>query len=411
METVERDRWLRSFLADAEEEARRRGDRRVAPDHLALVFTRRAIVGDELLQQLGVDPLDWRDQITTVLGWREGALAERESRPAGRVADSATELRFAGTIEVDDGVRHIVELAKTEAAANDDTIGAAHFLIALLDEGDSVGAATGRWLGLTPGRVRAAAGLRNERRSIAGGAPSGLSSRRRATGPLVLCGGGTDTDLLLRVVGLAREQVGRSRPRAVLVDLGWQSRRPADQHAPHLEALRNAGADAVDSGLNDRSDGGSIDICRRLARADLVWFAGGNAAAIYDKLWATPALDAIGEAQDNGALVGGVSAGAMIWGEGTLSDLATLGDPEPFPLFGWLEQLVVFAHYAPSRERAFRARVQAFPGCQGLAIAHGGAVLVDPSFPHIRLIRRGVDGTDHVHLAGYQEALTVLQEG
>lgn len=55
--------------------------------------------------------------------------------------------------------------------------------------------ATACWLGLTPGRVRAAAGLRNDRRVVAGGTPPGPSSPARL-GPMVLAGGGTDAHLL-----------------------------------------------------------------------------------------------------------------------------------------------------------------------------------------------------------------------
>ncbi len=227
---------------------------------------------------------------------------------------------------------------------------------------------------------------------------------------MVHCGGGTDSDLLASVVRLAALQAGRGDPKAVVVDLGWHTQRPVgDACRLQAEIISGAGARATDSGLIDRSDAKSAEICNRLAAADLIWFLGGDAAAIYDRLWATPALAAIQDAHARGAVVGGVSAGAMVWGIGTLSDRASLGDPEPFPLFGWLSDLVIFAHYAPNREPAFRERLRAFPGCRGLALAHGGAVLVDSGSTDLRVLREGANGLGHALLLGPDERLLGLE--
>jgi hypothetical protein len=97
---------LAAFLLDAGEGARRRGDRRLGADHLALALARPHAAAAPLLAKLGVGPLDWRDQITTVLGWAEGAKAEREGRPAGGMADSLADLRFSGALEEEAAVSH-----------------------------------------------------------------------------------------------------------------------------------------------------------------------------------------------------------------------------------------------------------------------------------------------------------------
>jgi len=197
----------------------------------------------------------------------------------------------------------------------------------------------------------------------------------------------------------------------VLVDLGWRTLRPtAEQRRRHVERLGDAGeVDVLDSGLTSRGDASSEEACRRLGSADLVWFAGGDAAAIYDRLWATPALAAIHLANEKGVVVGGASAGAMVWGAGTLTDFASLGDPEPFSLFGWLDHLVVFAHYWPTRERALRERLAAFPGCQALGVAHGGAVVVGPGDQNLQVLDRGVKGTDSILLAGPDQPVTRIR--
>lgn len=404
--------WLALLLQDAEDEARRRGDDELTADHLGLALTRSAGPVRELLVAAGVDQLDWRDQIVRVLAWGEARIADREGVPmtARRSADSLAQLRFIGTMKVDATVDHVVALAKDEAVANHDQVGPAHLIIGLLLEGECVAAATGCWLGMTPGRMRSLARLRNERRVVADGIAHVPCSRRAGTGPMILCGGGADDDLLARVVALAPRRSGRSLPHAVLVELGWKTRRTTTEGRRRLvDRWTSIGAHGVDSGLVDRRDAESTGACERLADADLVWFGGGDAAPIYDRLWATPALEAIRHAHDNGALIGGISAGARVWGKGTLSDFASLGDPEPFPLFGWLEDLVIFNHYFPTREQAFRRHLAAFPGCRGLAITHGGAVQVDPDALDIRVIRTGVTGSPHVLLEGPDQPLSALE--
>lgn len=345
-----------------------------------------------------------------VLGWAEGAAAAREGRRAETVADSPADLRFAGPVVVDAAASHVVDLAQAEAVANQSEVGPEHVLVALLLEGESVAAGTGNWLGMTVGRVRAAAGLVNERRVVAEGARPRPTRRGPDAGPVVLCGGSAEPELLAQVVSLARQRTGRPRPRVVLVDLGWRTHQPTpDQRRRRVEHVAGIGdVGVVDSGLTERADAYSEEACGRLASADLVWLAGGDAAAIYDRLWATPALDAIQMANESGAVIGGVSAGAMVWGAGTLSDYASLGDPEPFPLFGWLPDLVVFAHYWPTRERALRELLAAFPGCRAVGVAHGGAVVAGPRENDLRVLRQGNRGTDIVLLAGNEETATPI---
>lgn len=363
-----------------------------------------------MLSKLGVDPIDWREHMVRVLGWAEGAAAVREGRRAETVADSPAELRFAGPVVVDSAASHVVDLAQAEAAANQSRVGLEHVLVALLLEGESVAAGTGHWLGMTVGRVRAAAGLVNERRVGAEGAPPRPTRRGPDVGPVVLCGGSAGPELLAQVASLSRQRTGQRRPRAVLVDLGWRTHKPTPaQRRRRVDHVAEIGdVDVVDSGLTERPDAYSDEACGRLASADLVWLAGGDAAAIYDRLWATPALDAIHLANQSGAVIGGVSAGAVVWGAGTLSDYASLGDAEPFPLFRWLDDLVVFAHYWPTREPALRERLAAFPGCRAVGVAHGGAVVAGPRKNDLRVLRRGKRGTDIVLLAGNEETATPI---
>lgn len=363
----------------------------MTPNHLALALLRPGAGAEKLLGESGVDPLAWRDHINTVLGWQEGGLAEREGRPAGRVADSPAELRFDGDLDLDLAAAHVLDLAAAEASDNAASVGPAHLLVALLRETDSVAAATGRWRGLTPGRIRSLAGLRNERRVVAAGVPPKPSPRGLGCGPLVLCGGVADDDLRRAVI-----EVAGPSPRTILVDAGWATRPPTDDTSQrHVDRWVAAGADVVAPVVVDRDAACSPAVVSSLAGARLVWFGGGDACAIFDRLWGTPALDAIRTAHEGGAVVGGVSAGARVLGAGMQSDYASLGHQEPFPLFGWLDDVIVFTHYLPSRERSFRDELRGFPVSRGLAVAHGGAVVIRTGDDPIDVLRPGVGGVAH----------------
>jgi len=150
----------------------------------------------------------------------------------------------------------------------------------------------------------------------------------------------------------------------------------------------------LDVGLVERADAASPAVTEALAESDLVWFAAGYGSALYDRVWGTPALAVLRHAHERGAAVGGVSAGAAVWGVGHLSDYASLGDDEPYHLFGWLHDVVVFPHWFASREARFRQTVRAFPGCRGLAVAHGGAVAVRAD-GQIDVVRQGMGGATH----------------
>lgn len=170
-----------------------------------------------------MNPVDWRDEIVTVLGWSEGASTERSGRPAGSMADSPAERRFEGAMAVDATVAHIVELGEAEAAVNNEQVAPAHLVVGLLTQSQSVAAAA-TWLGMTVGRVRSAAGLRNERRVVAGGAPPGRAGGATGpgTGPIIPCGGGSQ-DVIPHAVA-AGTRGGKAE--AVVVDLAWNTEPP-----------------------------------------------------------------------------------------------------------------------------------------------------------------------------------------
>ena len=161
--------------------------------------------------------------------------------------------------------------------------------------------------------------------------------------------------------------------------------------ALRLDELRRYGAtNVVDSGLHRRADSVSHDVVARLRTADLIFLDGGLRELLLDALWATPALEAMIDASDDGAVTVGYSAGSEVLGAGCLSDWESGDEEEPLPLLGWLEEMVIQPHcYAPAIEDRLRRTIKAFPGSSGLCLAHGSAVLADRDWRGFRTIARG----------------------
>ncbi len=97
--------WLEAFLEWAEKEARRRGDRTLVADHLALALTRPGSDAGAVVAAAGVDIAEWRDEMQRVLGWNEGGRWEREGRNSGSVHESPADRWFAGPLAISSDVR------------------------------------------------------------------------------------------------------------------------------------------------------------------------------------------------------------------------------------------------------------------------------------------------------------------
>ena len=65
----------------------------------------------------------------------------------------------------------------------------------------------------------------------------------------------------------------------------------------------------------DRDSAVNMDYAARIRAANFVYLSGGRPAYLHETLIGTPVLTAILSVLDNGGVVAGCSAGAMIWGE------------------------------------------------------------------------------------------------
>ena len=80
---------------------------------------------------------------------------------------------------------------------------------------------------------------------------------------------------------------------------------------------------------------------RRLAQAGLIFIGGGDTARLIEAVEGTPVIEAIAEAFDSGAVIVGVSAGAMLLGKwGLSSDTGKI-----LPGWGWVSDSIIVPHY------------------------------------------------------------------
>ncbi len=75
---------------------------------------------------------------------------------------------------------------------------------------------------------------------------------------------------------------------------------------------------AMDAGLQTRGDAHDPEVIAVIRSADIVLVTGGEPARMERVIRDTPALLALQEARAGGVLIGGGSAGAMIFGQGML---------------------------------------------------------------------------------------------
>lgn len=279
------------------------------------------------LAPLGVDATAWLSHINLV--W--GLQCAGGCRAEGLAALAVDRVGISRRVHI------AFDLAAEEAVANGhDEVEPRHVVVALLREGSGIAGATLHDMGLRVGHLRRAANLLPRPRVVAGGLAPPHGSEPAPSGPLVLLGGGPGSLAVeARLLEWTAARLGRA-PRVVQAFITADNDRGDDAYLESVVEgwLRAGAASADDAGLYDRADAFLPSVCERVEAADVVFVPGGFPERAYDVVWGTPALEAIRRASDRGAVVAGSSAGASIWGIGTLSDFASDGDDEVSPLVG-----------------------------------------------------------------------------
>ncbi len=115
---------------------------------------------------------------------------------------------------------------------------------------------------------------------------------------------------------------------------------------------------------------------RLLSEAGLIYIGGGDTRLLLNALTGTPALEALAAAYKAGAVIAGMSAGAIAlaaWGLSIDSRVGVLQG------WGWLPDVIVAPHYTPERSCALTAALRDRPQTIGLGIAEHVALALGPS--------------------------------
>ena len=115
---------------------------------------------------------------------------------------------------------------------------------------------------------------------------------------------------------------------------------------------------------------------RRLTQAGLIYFGGGDTHKLLAALTGTPSLDAVAAAYAAGAVVVGMSAGAIALAEWGISFDAGV---EVLQGWGWLPHVMVTPHFEPGRADAVRAELVKRPQLLSLGIPEDVALALGPN--------------------------------
>lgn len=112
----------------------------------------------------------------------------------------------------------------------------------------------------------------------------------------------------------------------------------------HFEALD---AEVTPVMLVTREDANNPKVAAAIRHADLYYFSGGNPQYVVETLRDTPAWDALVDGYEQGAVLAGCSAGAMMLGSYTLNVRAAVSGQPPqwTPAFGLVPGLAVLPHF------------------------------------------------------------------
>ena len=130
------------------------------------------------------------------------------------------------------------------------------------------------------------------------------------------------------------------------------------------------GAQAEALPIVDRSSANDPDLVARLRRANFIYFSGGKPNYLYDTLLGSPAWDAVLAVHQNGGVVAGCSAGAMMMGE------QIAGLVHRSPGFNLLPGAVILPHYDEIPEMMISAVSLFLPGDLSMLGIEGSTALI-----------------------------------
>jgi cyanophycinase len=149
---------------------------------------------------------------------------------------------------------------------------------------------------------------------------------------------------------------------------------PAEYGTSFLDAYRRYGApEGYVVPITSRDAAHDARNVALLRDAGVIYFGGGDTIHLFASMTGTPALNAVAEAYERGAVVIGMSAGAIAlsaWGVSMGAGVLRGWD--------WLPGVLVSVHHDASRERAFDSAMREHPDMLGLGLPEDAALALGP---------------------------------
>jgi cyanophycinase len=204
-------------------------------------------------------------------------------------------------------------------------------------------------------------------------ATTNIRLKHEGAGTLILIGGTSDRwRTTEHIDSAAVELAPKGRPVAFIPAAAC----PQDYGLTFLETYRSLGSeDGYVVPVHDRSSAMDRANAELIASAGLVYFGGGETTALLEAMTDTPVLDAVRSAYESGAVIAGMSAGAIAlsaWGVPLNPDIGVLRG------WGWLERTVVSVHHTPQRDGLLERALKERTGFTGLALPEDVAIVFPP---------------------------------
>jgi cyanophycinase len=197
---------------------------------------------------------------------------------------------------------------------------------------------------------------------------------RRGRGWLVLIGGTSDQWRTTAPIDRAAVALmDRTRPIAFVPAAAC----PPDYGESFLATYGRLGAPGgYIVPVHDRGSANEPTNADLLRRAGLIYFGGGETAELLRTMNGSRALKAVAEAYEAGAVIAGMSAGAIAlaeWGVPLNPDIGVLRG------WGWLPATVVSVHHTPEREVGLDSALAAHPHLLGIGLPEDVALALGPA--------------------------------
>ena len=215
----------------------------------------------------------------------------------------------------------------------------------------------------------------------------GVPARAAVRGHLFIIGGGDRSpDLMKRFVALAGGAGGR------IVVLPMAGASPDESGAGMVKEFKELGAARTEYRILTREQAMQPDAAAFLASAGGVYFTGGDQIRVTKALVGTPVQKKLQELYENGAVIGGTSAGAAIMSEVMITGDETTkpAEGEEFsklaagyvitvPGLGFITTAIIDQHFATrKRHNRLISLLAEHPTLLGIGIDESTAVVVNP---------------------------------